>query len=162
VASSPAISADAQAVARTAAKLSVALNIPPSADRVRLLAEMLTEAGWTADLIREAEAAILADPELLAMVRRAGAVTVEPFVEWRRRRDTPKTLGPCFTFGCRTPATVAAWGDIYCQSCYEGHVRRHKARDARQYAANPDFCLRPPEDEPVHLLGGLIRSRGQR
>jgi hypothetical protein len=147
---------------RAIAKMQIGLNIEASAEHARVVCEMLTDGGWTADEIAAAGREIVVDAELVAIVRRAGAVTTEPFAELRRRREAKKTLGPCFTYGCRTPATVAAWGDIYCQSCYEGHVRKQRARDAQQYRINPDYCLRPPKaDAQLDTLGGLIRLNGR-
>lgn len=130
------------------------MNIEASADHARVVCEMLADGGWTAEEIVAASCEIVVDAELAAMVRRAGAVTPEPFAEIRRRREAAKVLGPCFTYDCKRPATVEAWGDIYCRPCYERHVERQRARDYRLRNNIPEHAA--DVTNTTHRLSDLL------
>jgi len=140
---------------RAIAKLSVLMNIDASAEHARMVAAELADQGWTPEEVEAARRTIGNDAELMKQISYQGAVTPLVFVMAREKMAATRTLGPCFTFGCRNPATVAAWGDIYCAPCHSGHVARHKARDA---ALHRPKGQRADDIDPCRSLADILPS----
>ena len=115
------------------AKLSFRMNVNMTKERLTLLATDLIEDGWTVPDIEAAAKMIRSDIKLAEKVNFFGTIFPAHFVMARQIMTTPPSLGKCFHSRdeydrCRNEATIRAWGEIYCDACFDRHAREAQAQ----------------------------------
>lgn len=105
-------------------KIGAAMNVEQSADHIRVIGEVLLEQGWTPYDVERAGRDILADPELMRIIRFAGAVTPEVYAAWRSNHK-PAPMLVCAD--CAEIITgldyVTVNGRTYCAECWSQPVK---------------------------------------
>jgi hypothetical protein len=108
---------------RAITALGLTMNLEVASDQARAVAEVLAESGWVPDEIDQARRDILADPELMQVIRYAGAVTPEVFVRYRALH--PRPASRTCSFCC---VEIEGWdvvtvdGRVYHGECFSGRV----------------------------------------
>ena len=103
------------------------MNLQQNKDRGSLIAEQLVEQGWTDEELIDASRVISTDPEIAKEATFAGALTPHLFTLAREKMNAKQVLGKCFHSRdeynrCKNDATIADWGDIYCETCHARHL----------------------------------------
>lgn len=116
---------------RPIAELTVLMNVEQTKSANEMLARHLMSEGWSPDHVQEVCRFATTNEETLQDIQYAGGITPLVMMKAERLMTAPKVIGKCYTYSCKRDATVSAWGDIYCEPCYN----RHKADIARRKLA---------------------------